>query len=88
MVQYLEWLAVNLNAGKDCRAQYTLPPPHQKEERKQVKYRKLKPDEIICKGDEWSSDGHKWIETAMAGESVAQFGLPYRRPLKKKKGSK
>jgi len=36
MVQRLEWLAVNLNAGKNCRSHYNLPPPHQKEERKQV----------------------------------------------------
>lgn len=53
-----------------------------------MKYRKLKPDEIICKCDEWLLDGRKWIKTAMVGESVALFGLPYRRPIKKKKGSK
>lgn len=53
-----------------------------------MKYRKLKPDEIICKGDEWFLDGRKWIKTAMVGESVALFGSLYRRPIKKKKGSK
>lgn len=52
-----------------------------------MKYRKLKPDEIICKGDEWLY-GHKWIKTVMIGESVALFGSPYRRPIQKKKGSK
>ncbi len=55
-----------------------------------MKYRLLEAGETIKRGDEAlfiSIEGKTWGKTYRAGETVYTSGV-YRRPIKKKKGSK
>jgi len=71
------------------RKRCKIPPPYQaKEERKKVNYRTLNYLAMIKNGDEfYSSSRKRWVKTTLPG-FVVPFGIKYRRPIKKKEGSK
>ena len=78
----------NNATGKNGWMDYGLPPTNQKEEGKQVNYRTLNYLATIRNGDEfYSSSRKRWVKTTLPG-FVVPFGIKYRRPIKKKKGSK
>lgn len=53
-----------------------------------MKYKYLQVGDVVKKGDEWLSPWTtEWLKTAMPGKMVG-WTLAYRRPVKKKKGSK
>ena len=53
-----------------------------------MKYKYLQVGDVVKKGDEWLSPWTtEWFQTAMPGRIVGQT-TAYRRPIKKKKGSK
>ena len=52
-----------------------------------MKYKYVQVGDIVKKGDEWFSAWNGWQLTSMPGKIVGH-NTPYRRPIKKKKGSK
>lgn len=50
-----------------------------------MKYRKLKLDEVIKKGDEFKSPlDNGWILSKCIGDTPRKYGWDYRRPIIKK----